>query len=348
MLLAVLAVALVGAWFGAPPPAPERALDAVPRGSFLVATIDLTRLRASPLAAELGVLQEVSDVASRCGFNPLARAKVVAVAVPEEENGEFGLAVTHDLSPEEIRGCASRVMAERGASPRLRQEGAYWVLDQDEGGDGLAQPEIAYRQGAPLLVGRGAWLTTMRKALDREVPRLDAKDPHSALRAAVTGPDAPAVVVSAVLPRRLRERLKREMAGEAEGHGAATMDAVLSVSEAAASLTLHDAGRSMHLAVHLVCEDAASCETVRAFLERKRSAIASRPGAHLVGIGQVLDAVHLEAHGAALDATLDARVDDVIRAARAAWKYGSAPAPAQPLDAGVALHPDEVLRARDR
>src|SRR3979490_1940676 len=108
-LAGIVGIAVLG-FFLAGGAAPPSALDAVPAESFLVATVDLEALRASPWGAKLGALGESGrqDVKQRCGFDPLARAKELAIAVPEEEApGEFGVVARGDLGTQDIARCAS-------------------------------------------------------------------------------------------------------------------------------------------------------------------------------------------------------------------------------------------------
>jgi len=358
LLLATLGLAGLGAYLAGAPDRTRDVLDAVPEHTFLLVTLDLPRLRASPFAKELASLHEVTDVSETCGFDPLARVKTVAIAIPEAENGEFGLALTHDLSADEMSSCARNVTASRGTSLTTKQEGPYVVLESAGSLDLGPPAQIAYRDGAPLLIGRGAWLGSMRASLDGREPRVLSRPAHSALRE-VAGAGAaagarPSIVATAVLPRGLRDRLRKQMAGEADTErGAQTMDAVLAVSEVAVAVTTGGEHDPVKLFAELRCERAGACDTVRAFVDRKRAGFASLPIVKVLGFAPLLDAVQLTVQGEVLDARVELSATDVSRvlsAVKQAWSPAPAPRPAPlPVASGTATvpHADEVLGARD-
>lgn len=358
LLLATLGLAGVGAYLAGAPDRTRDVLDAVPEHTFLLVTLDLPKLRASPFAKELSSLHEVTDVSETCGFDPLARVKTVAIAIPEAENGEFGLAITHDLSPDELSSCARNVTASRGTSLATKQEGPYVVLESTSGLDLGPAAQIAYRDGAPLLIGRGAWLGSMRASLDGREPRVLSRPAHAALRE-VAGAGAapgvrPSIVATAVLPKGLRDRLRKQMAGEADTErGAQTMDAVLAVSEVAVAVTTGGEHDPVKLFVELRCERAGACETVRVFVDRKRAGFAAQPVVKVLGFAPLLDAVQLTVQGEVLDARVELAATDVSRvlsAVKQAWSPSPAPrAPPFPVPSGTsaAPHADEVLGARD-
>jgi len=99
----------------------QRAIDAVPADAFLVMTLDVDRLRKSPLGAAIlgganSKLLGEKTITAICGFDPLDRMREVAVAVPQEdETGEFGIVIRADITKHEL-------LAPRGGSRvRARQ-----------------------------------------------------------------------------------------------------------------------------------------------------------------------------------------------------------------------------------
>src|SRR5690606_7017615 len=95
---------------------------AVPQGAFLVATADAEALRRSPIyevllgpggAKALGI----GGLADACGFDPAARVRTLAIAIPEEtrERGEFGVAARIEVTADELRACADALASERGS-----------------------------------------------------------------------------------------------------------------------------------------------------------------------------------------------------------------------------------------
>jgi hypothetical protein len=355
VLVAVLAISGVAAYFSAPAPRQSTATDAIPAGAFLVATLDLAGLRASPLAAEIGAFREVDEVSRRCGFDPLERAKTVAIGVPEKPDGVFGLAVTSDLGRDELARCADRVMTARGAAPRITQKDGWALLEQDEVTEALApKGKIAYRDGEPLLIARGDYLADMQAALDGKRERAFADAEHSALRAAVlTHARSPLLLATAVLPKSLRDKLKKELEAEAEaepgGSAAETMNAVLSVSSVALAVSAHRGSSDLDLFAELHCESAASCVTVRDFIDRKRKALARQAGVRFIGLGALLDQLALDAHGTSLDITLTAPESEMARAVRGVFSRAApaASAPSAPSASAAVRAPDEILRAKD-
>ncbi len=197
----------------------------------MFATLDLVKLRESPLAHELSALREVNDVSQECGFDPLAHAKSIAIGVPEKPDGVFGVAITHDLAEADLAKCAERVMSIRSATPRFTQRGSWTVLEQEGILSEATRPKIAYRDGSPLLVARGDYLATMQGALDGASPRAESDSEHAALRkeAIARAHGAAILVATAVLPKSLRDRLKNDMADEAASSESktATMNAIL-------------------------------------------------------------------------------------------------------------------------
>lgn len=359
LLLGTLALAGGGAYLAGAPDRTRDVLDAVPEHTFLLVTLDLPRLRVSPFAKELASLHEVMDVSQTCGFDPLARTKMVAIAIPEAENGEFGLALTHDLTKDELSACARSVTASRGTSMEVRREGPYVLLEAPSSFEAGPPAQIAFRDGAPLLVGRGAWLGSMRAALDGREPRVLSRPTHAALRevagASAAAGSRPSIVATAVLPRGLRDRLRKQLAGEADTErGAETMDAVLAVSEVVVAVTTGGEAEPVKLFVELRCERAGACDTVRAFVDRKRRALASEPMVKALGFAPLVNAIDLSARGEVLDARLELAAGDVSRvfsAIRRAWSSppaSSRPVPiSTPSAASATRHADEVLGARD-
>ena len=325
LLLGVLALAAVGAFYLTPAASEPAAVDAVPSGAFLVVTADLAALRASSLAKDLGGLREVSDVAELCGFDPLAHAKSIAVGVPEKPDGVFGVAITSDLARDALVHCAERVMSARSAMPNVTQHGSWTVLEQEGFIAEATRPRIAYRDGAPLLVARGDYLATMQAALDGRTPRAVSAEGHAALRR--RAPKDAFFIATALLPKSVRDRIQHEMTDENDTSESQkkTMNAILAVS--AVSLAAAPRGDLLELAAELDCDTEDACATVRDFIDRKRKSIASQPAARFAGIAGLLDALHLDAKGPSLELRLTAPESEIARAIRAILSSAFAPAP---------------------
>lgn len=348
-LLVLLGLALVGGagfWLAGGGARPS-ALDAVPARSFLVATVDLEALRASPLGKELGQLGEsgMAEVKQRCGFDPLERAKEVAIAVPEDEApGEFGVVARGDLEARDVAACASALAEARGGKARVVVSDGFTVVEDESGGRAVSR--IAMRPGGPLVVGAGRWLDAILEVVrtGRGSARGDAA--HASLRAAVAA-GAPAVVVTAILPRKLRERIRREVEaepaeGEREKESAAAMAGVLGVSQVALAFSPGEKGGKATLVAELRCEAEGQCEAVEKLALRKRKAAAADVRLRLAGVSALLEEIEIERRGATLHAKLSHDAEDFASTAARLWsgavesgaQRSGAPRP-QGVDAGA-------------
>ncbi len=341
VLAGVLALAIAGAFVFAPASRQRAAIEAVPEGAFLVVTVDVAKLRESPLMREASTLHEVSDVSEECGFDPLTHVQSIALGVPEKPDGVFGIAVTNDLAEKDLAHCAERVMGARSATPRFTKHGSWTVLEQEGVITEATRPKIAYRDGSPLLIARGDYLATMQAAIDGTTKRADTSTDHAALRKIATdrSADHAILIATAVLPKSLRDRLKDEMSDEAESSETRkqTMAAILSVGKVALAVSGH--GDSLDVFIELDCESEAACGTVRDFLDRKRKSVAATTAARFTGIAGLLEAIHAEVHGGALDLTLSAPESEIVRAIRAVLSGGGAPDVPTQGDGGPGFSP---------
>lgn len=288
-------------------------LDAVPRDAWLVVTVDVAALRESPLAKPLmaaGVADVVS-IAKTCGFDPVARLRELAIASPEGgEKGEFGVAFTGDVTKDDLAACADKTIRARGGKPVASTRGSFAIVDDPSD---AKRGRVAYRDGGPFLVGRGAWLDAMMDAAEGKTPRASDNDAHASLRRAlVHDRDAPrAAVLTASLPKSLREKLKGEMSAELASESDKTWAGVLSVDRAGIAMT---AGASTDLSAELRCETAEACDAVARFIERKRASFSRDFGVRLVGLGALLDSLSVEVRGPSLSATAHGPTEDLARA----------------------------------
>jgi hypothetical protein len=316
-------------------------LSAVPRDTFLVATFDMDALRASPLAQPLfasdaatsgtsaallglGVMGGIKEL---CGFDPLARVKELALAIPEGgDSGDFGLVAIGDLSREDFVACAEKIIVARGGHPRTSTRGSFSTIEDDhEGGSSRistkSEPKLALKDGGPFLIGRGAWLEAMIDAADGVEPSVKHNDAHSKLRDALvarveTAKGARAIIATAALPKSLRERLKREMGAELgasdAGGGNASMNGVLGVEMAGLSLSAKDT--ETEVSVELRCESPVACDEVKKLIERKRLSFSQDFGVRLIGLGPLIDSLEVRVEGMSLSAGAHAPTDELARA----------------------------------
>ena len=316
-------------------------LDSVPHDAWLVATIDVAALRASPLAkpilgaGEKTPIPGLGPLVARCGFDPVARLREVVVTSPENgERGDFGVAFSGDFTKDELSRCAENVIRARGGSPAASTRGGFTLVEDTA--DAL-HARLAYREGGPFLVGRGPWLD----ATERKADRLRAD--HTELRAALTGKSGapPAIVVTALLPAAMRDKLKAELGPELGGEGDKAYAGVLAVSAAGVAVSLggsanaaNGAASTTELTAELRCEAASSCEEVKKLIERKRLAFSRDLTVRLIGLGPLLDSLAVDGHGAALTATARASSDELARGIQRIIDFKSRAAPAEAIPSG--------------
>ncbi len=300
--------------------------DAVPRGAFLVATLEVEKLRTSPVIdAVLGTDKNralgTSAIRDACGFDPIARVRRASISVPEDESdrGAFGLAATVDVTSDELQRCVAKLSAEKGARATTRESGSFVVLDREAPGVGASgkrpPAQIAYGKGGLLLVGQGAWLEAMMKAADGKGETIATDEAHAAMRRALARreegePLVPALAtVTMVLPRTLRDRLRGEMADEARANeGATMMRAVLAVSSAGLVVRAYPDG-TLGLRALFVCEGEDEAAQLVKLYERSRLDASRDLGMRLVGVSALVDGLRLARAGSTLELTGSFRSD---------------------------------------
>jgi hypothetical protein len=318
----VLSVIAAVAFLGRSPRAPHL-LDTVPRDAWLVATLDVTALRASPFARPLlgggdsPALPGLDSLAAHCGFDPMGRLHELVVTSPESgERGDFGVAFTGDFTRDELARCAERVIRARGGSPATSSRGGFTTVEDTS--DAM-HARLAYREGGPFLVGRGAWLDAMIDATEDRAGRL--RSDHSDLRAALAGEDGArqAFVVTALLPASVRHSLTAELGPPVgDGGGARGATGVLAVTAAGLAVRLDGPGAqagqaTTELTAEMRCESSSACADVKELVERERLAYSRDRTVRLLGLGLLVGSLTLQAHGAALAARASAPSDELAR-----------------------------------
>ncbi len=328
--------------------------DAMPKASFIVATVDFAELRRSPMyEAAFGKEASATDpmrralgvsaLANACGFDPMTRVQRIAVSVPEEGvRGEFGVAARVEVTRDELEKCTRSLAEQRGGRAETRDVGSFVVLEDKSLGGALA-PRLAYGRGGLLVVGKGAWFDAMLGAADRTRPGVRDAAEHGALRKSLTSREGfrtPTALVTAILPRSLRERLKGEMAAElgAPDLSNTVMAGVLGVSALGVALHVGGPGQNVDALVELVCDSAEACEAVERLVLKKRTEWSSDLALRMIGFGPLLDSLEVKrdgghlrasatANGDALAATLDRVLK--LRAGREG-RSGGEPPPRRP------------------
>ncbi len=348
---------------------PSDPFDAIPRSTFIAATLDFAELRSSPVyevvfgkeapgADPMRRALGVSALAEACGFDPATRVQRVAVSVPEEgERGEFGVAAKVEVSRDELETCTRALADKRGGHAETHDVGTFVVLeDKSASGTGTSaalRPRLAYGRGGLLVVGKGTWFDAMLGAADHTKPGLRDNAEHVALRTSLTSHDgfrAPTLVATAILPRSLRERLKGEMGAEAGSQDTSNviMAGVLGVSAVGIAIHTGGPGQNVDASVELVCDDAAACEAVDRLAQKKRGEWSRDLTLRMIGFGPLLDSFEVKREGARLRATAsvsgDALASTIERVLKLRARQGAGVAPPpRPSMPGV---PDETLRAR--
>ncbi|WP_437975375.1 hypothetical protein WMF11_46660 [Sorangium sp. So ce295] len=284
---------LLGRGRESPPAAAPRALDAVPAGAMLVATLDLPALRASPAFAsflreerEIPGLGKVRDV---CGFDPVAALTEVAIAIPAAgEGGDFGLVAAGAVQDEALLACASKVIEARGGRPVVSGIGSFRAV-RDSSAEGHG--EIAVRPGGPILLGGGAYLRAMIDTAEGRAGNVGASAAHDDIARAV-GEGAARVTV--VLTPEQRAEIGRELALSGSGRSPAA-----SLLSGGASVAL-----GPEIAVHaaVLCDAEAPCAALGAELRAARDTRAADFATRLIGFGAVLERIAIAAEGKALHA----------------------------------------------
>jgi hypothetical protein len=345
-----------------------RALDAVPADAFLVMTLDVDRLRKSPLGSAIfggadSKLLGEKTLTATCGFDPLDRMREIAVAVPEEDDtGEFGIVMRADITKDELLTCAQKVMESQkgGAHASVRESGSFTLVEPD--GD-LQQryPTLAYRQGGPFLVARGTWLGTMIETTEGKLPSARRESSHLALRRALgqASDDAPAFAFMAtvVLPREMRERIKKEMGAEidsaTDGSASTLAAGILGVDSAGLAVLAGEAGGDTSVVAEVMCDGEAACATVAKFVERKRSDWANDFSIRLLGVGALIDHAVVDNRGTSVRISSHAPSAEAAKWLERVLELGSARHPASgPLDSAGPVTPRpnassvEIVRAK--
>ena len=355
--------------------------DAAPRDSFLVATVNLAELRRSPLhdvlfgkdsssrqggpAAEMPVLAAkalgIGKLADACGFDPLTRVERLAVAVPEEgDKGELGMAARVTVTRDELATCTNNLAVQRGGKVATKDVGSFVVVEDSAGAEEAARPRLAYGRGGLLVVGRGAWFDAMLAAADGKKPGAREARAHVAMRSSLTSRDgwrSPTVLISALLPRSLRDRLKGEMTAEVSPDGTpadssqSIMSGVLGVSGVGLALRAGTSGGTIDAAVELVCDTEDGCAAVEKLILKKRLDWSKELTLRLVGFGPMLDSIEVKRDGARLRVTagaaadaLASTIDRVLRLKARSQERGD-PLPPPAGSSGPGPKPDEAIPA---
>lgn len=330
---------------------------AIPRDSFLAATVNLAELRRSPLYdVLLGKRSEavldprklgLQKLADGCGFDPLTRVERLALAVPEEgDRGEIGVAAKVDVTREELERCTAALAGNRASE--TKRVGSFGVVEDP---DGTARPRLAYGHGQMLVAGRGMWFDAMLGAADGKQPSLREAPAHASLRASLTGHEGwhvPTLVLTALLPQKLRDRLKNEMGAElgSKNNSQAIMAGVLGVASVGLALKAGESGQNIDAALELVCDNEDACVSVEKLIGKQRFDWSKELAFRLFGLGPLLDSIAIERSGARVRVTASASADSLAgtldRVLKARARKEESPPSVPPIPSH---RPDEIIPA---
>ncbi|MCA9591913.1 MAG: hypothetical protein KC776_01340 [Myxococcales bacterium] len=179
-------------------------LGAIPNGPTFLATVDLARVRQSPLGATLTesgrVLPGVGRLSDVCGFDPTSELDELAFAIPKRDSTDFGLVGTGHFAAKQMAECASAIVAKRHGKPGLTQVGSFVTVRDLNGSAG----EIAVRDGGPVMLGDGHYLRDMIDTAEGRLDNVSRDKTHESLRASVGDG---ALVASWVVPPGWLERV---------------------------------------------------------------------------------------------------------------------------------------------
>lgn len=329
-------------------------LDAVPKESFLVGTLDVEELRRSPIyevipASKTG-LGGLSSVEEACGFDPLKRMERLSLSIPEKEGEhDYGVVARVKVTGEELQTCKRRLDEKRGsgAPSAVEERGDFRIIATPKG-------RLAYGSGDLLVVSTGAWFDTiLETANGKHATVKDAAD-HMAMRDALTNREgwrSPTLVATAILPRALRDRIKREMAPEADRDDKdAVMGAVLGVSAVGVAMRAGPTGGHFDARILMTCDSQPACELVEKLVLKKRLDWSKNFMYRIAGFGPLIDSLETKVKTdngiARLEVSATANVDSLANAIERAMRaQQDRPAP-PPLPAGT-RKPDEMLKAPD-
>jgi hypothetical protein len=264
--------------------------------------------------------------------------------MPENgDRGDFGVAARVQVTRDELERCTTKLAEKRGGSGEAHEAKGFHVIDGPSGA------KLGYGAGGLLVAGKGPWFDAMLAAASGAGPGLrDAKE-HVALRDALTSHEgfrAPTLLVTALLPKALRERLEREMGGEVDESGNHVMRGVLGVSAIGAAIEAGGPGGNVDLEIEMVCDSSDACGVVDKLIRKKRLEWSKDFVLRLAGFGQAIDSLDVKIDGTHLRATASSSADALAGAIDRALKHGRGAHDNNPRPR-VDIKPDETLPAVD-
>jgi hypothetical protein len=157
-------------------------------------------------------------------------------------------------------------------------------------------------------------------------PNAQKSAAHEQLRHAITDKEgwrAPTALVTAVLPKSIRDRLRRDMDDDSDNPDSKkVMSGVLGVSGLALGIKAGGPGGTLEVAVEMTCDTADACAVVDTTIQRKRLEWSQDFRIRLAGFGQAIDSLTVKHEGTALRATTSASVDGIAQGIERVMKLG--------------------------
>jgi hypothetical protein len=318
---------------GGGPVLPEAA---VPKTSFLVATVNVGELRTSPIyqvifsdKPDTSLLDRrtigLSKLTESCGFDPLTRVDTLAVAVPEDgEKGDLGVAAKVQLTSDELERCSAGDK-DKPKKPTTEQNG-FGVVEANGA-------KLAYGHDGLLVAGKGAWFDLMLATANGKGASLRDAEAHTTLRRDLAAlQNAPTLMVTAILPRSLRDRIKNEMQGEVGTTDQAqnAMRGVLGVSSVGVAVHAGPSGSSVNLAAELLCDSGDACAGVEKLVQKKRFDWSKELMLRMVGLGPLLDSIVIKRENTKLTVTASADANALAATVDRVLRYRSRPSAPPP------------------
>ncbi len=264
-------------------------LSLIPPGSAFVLSADIGRLRQAALgpflARRFGQLgSSAGDLASLCGFEPLAALDQLALAVPgagsatSAHEGDFGVIATGHFSAAQIIRCAAASITKRGGDPVSSEMGAFSSV-RDRAAEG---GEVAARDDGPLIVSGGSYFRELLDAAAGNGRKPEHQDPRDAQHAELRRALGPGTIVATwLLASGWFERVS--------GDSSARLSPLRSLKALGARL---DINREVDVSVLLECADTASVAALETLLDQLRSSLGALPlDPTLIGVAQRIKAL---------------------------------------------------------
>jgi len=301
-------------------------VDVLPRNAALVLEIDLATLRASPSgrAALEALVQKPLEAKARCAGELLRGLERLGIAIPAGAGFEDDVAIVAMgswLRGGDVTACAQGVVKDRGGAPNVLKQGSFTTVQDGDGTHGV----LAVRDGGPLIVGRGPWLSAVVDVADGAAKSLRDDPVHDVARRAKIGAFA---TLTYALPEELRIDLATKLPKGTQ--------VLAKVPSLVAALRLDESdGGTLVLEAEAACA-AEVCAELKTFAEGAREMLGHDPRATLLGVKDDVDHASITAESARVVVTVRVRIERL----QAIWNQLAGASPMAPtLPSG---HPEPM------